>query len=157
MARFFSRTWLMLLLLVRLADAFVAHRGSLGYTSTQHAVCDEKRRLSTSVSPMLSRRVGLASKVSKEEEPLELPIGAGGVFSCLVVLYSEFSLKSTGCGLPAGPLGLVGLTEGLSYLAVIAIVAWSLFTKARMNETRHRFAFLNSVKHHNCLYWLAHL
>jgi len=47
------------------------------------------------------------------------------------VLYSEFTLKTTGCGLPAGPFGLVGAAEGISYLATIGIAGASLATKAK--------------------------
>ena len=47
------------------------------------------------------------------------------------MLYSEFTLKTTGCGLPAGPFGLVGAAEGISYLAIIGIAGASLATKAK--------------------------
>lgn len=40
-----------------------------------------------------------------------------------MVLYSEYTLKTTGCGLPAGPFGIVGAIEGLSYLGVVGICA----------------------------------
>jgi hypothetical protein len=58
-------------------------------------------------------------------------IGSVGCVTALIMMYSEYVLKTTGCGLPAGPAGIVGLSEGLSYLSVIAIVATSLFTKVR--------------------------
>lgn len=53
----------------------------------------------------------------------------GGVFASLIVLYSEYTLKTTGCGLPAGPFGLYGAVEGISYLAVVGIVGYSIFEK----------------------------
>ena len=34
------------------------------------------------------------------------------------------------CGLPAGPFGLIGAAEGISYLVVIGFVASSLLSKA---------------------------
>ena len=34
------------------------------------------------------------------------------------------------CGLPAGPFGLIGAAEGVSYLVVIGFVASSLLSKA---------------------------
>ena len=40
----------------------------------------------------------------------------------------------TGCGLPAGPAGLVGLTEGLSYLSVVGIGAFSAYTKLKQGR-----------------------
>lgn len=47
------------------------------------------------------------------------------------MLYSESVLFRTGCGLPAGPLGLVGAVEGLSYLGVVVLVGYSLYVKIR--------------------------
>ena len=44
-------------------------------------------------------------------------------------LYSESVLYSTGCGLPAGPFGLVGAAEGVSYLFTVGLVGFSLYTK----------------------------
>jgi hypothetical protein len=58
-------------------------------------------------------------------------LGAIGTVAALITLLSEYTLKTTGCGLPAGPLGLVGLTEGLSYLSVIGIGSFSLYTKVK--------------------------
>ena len=46
-----------------------------------------------------------------------------GITASLVVLFSEYTLKATGCGLPAGPFGIVGAVEGLSYLGVVGICA----------------------------------
>ena len=75
--------------------------------------------------PQLTRR-----RASESDEELAA-YGAGGVFASAVVLYSEFTLKTTGCGLPAGPFGTVGAIEGISYLAVIGIAGASLATKAK--------------------------
>lgn len=61
----------------------------------------------------------------------DLLLGAAGTSASLVTLYSESVLARTGCGLPAGPFGLVGGVEGVSYLGVVALVAYSLFTKLR--------------------------
>lgn len=49
--------------------------------------------------------------------------GILGTIASIVVLRSEFILKTTGCGLPAGPFGLVGAIEGVSYLGVVATCA----------------------------------
>ena len=38
-------------------------------------------------------------------------------------------MKTTGCGLPAGPFGLIGAAEGISYLVVIGFVAASILNK----------------------------
>ncbi|KAL3919954.1 MAG: hypothetical protein SGILL_003494, partial [Bacillariaceae sp.] len=58
-------------------------------------------------------------------------LGVGGTFAALVTFYSEFTLKSTGCGIPAGPFGLFGLVEGLSYLGVTGVAAYSIVTKIK--------------------------
>ena len=48
------------------------------------------------------------------EEELFDAGGILGILASVVVLYSEFVLKKTGCGFPAGPFGLVGAVEGVS-------------------------------------------
>lgn len=53
---------------------------------------------------------------------LDVP-GILGTLASIVVLRSEFVLKTTGCGLPAGPFGIVGAVEGISYLGVVATCA----------------------------------
>ncbi|KAL7524779.1 hypothetical protein ACHAWF_001079 [Thalassiosira exigua] len=58
-------------------------------------------------------------------------LGVAGVFASLVMMYSESVLFRTGCGLPAGPLGLVGAAEGVSYLGAVGLVGFSLFAKVR--------------------------
>jgi len=59
----------------------------------------------------------------------QLLVGIAGTVASIIVFYSEFTLKTTGCGLPAGPFGLLGAVEGVSYLGVIGIVAYSLYSK----------------------------
>ena len=54
----------------------------------------------------------------------------GGI-STPVVLWSEFTLQTTGCGLPPGPGGTLGALEGVSYLAVVAVLALSVKTKVQ--------------------------
>ncbi|CAK0843480.1 unnamed protein product [Prorocentrum cordatum] len=66
-----------------------------------------------------------AEDVAADSEAL----GAAGVASALLVLWSEATLQATGRGLPEGPFGLLGALEGLAYLAVIGLVAWSALTK----------------------------
>lgn len=61
----------------------------------------------------------------------QLVLGLGGTTAALITFYSEYTLKTTGCGLPAGPFGLVGLVEGLSYLGVTGVVAFSLVKKIK--------------------------
>jgi len=52
-----------------------------------------------------------------------------------VVLYSEYTLKTTGCGLPAGPGGLVGAVEGVSYLGVLANAGGCLYSRVQRGST----------------------
>jgi len=60
-----------------------------------------------------------------------LAAGGIGVGSSLVMYWSLWTLFQTGCGLPPGPGGALGAVEGVSYLAVLGLVAWSASTKVR--------------------------
>lgn len=66
-----------------------------------------------------------------EEDAMESStlLGITGLIASSTVLYSESVLFNTGCGLPAGPFGLVGAIEGISYLGVVGLVGYSLYTK----------------------------
>ncbi|KAL3794915.1 hypothetical protein HJC23_004292 [Cyclotella cryptica] len=67
------------------------------------------------------------SLTDSESTALAIP----GLIASTVMLYSESVLFRTGCGLPAGTFGLVGAVEGISYLAVVALVGYSLYVKIR--------------------------
>ncbi|XP_078430400.1 anti-muellerian hormone type-2 receptor [Wolffia australiana] len=62
---------------------------------------------------------------------LQLAAAVGGLVANPVIGYSLYTLKTTGCGLPPGPGGLLGGLEGVSYLVVAAIVGWSAYTKVK--------------------------
>ena len=47
-----------------------------------------------------------------------------------IVWWSLFALKTTGCGLPAGPFGIYGFLEGVAYLIVSGFVIASAYSKA---------------------------
>mmetsp|Transcript_33001 Transcript_33001/g.43441 ORF Transcript_33001/g.43441 Transcript_33001/m.43441 type:complete len:183 (-) Transcript_33001:245-793(-) len=67
-----------------------------------------------------------------EELSLVESVAAGsGLVAVPVVLYSEYVLKTTGSGLPAGPFGLVGALEGVSYLVILGIAGLSILTKTQ--------------------------
>jgi hypothetical protein len=93
--------------------------------------CFKSRYLSTNPSSQpLSSSIVLKS--AQDDIDGDGDIGGGGSFDAggilgtiasVVVLYSEFVLKTTGCGLPAGPFGIVGAVEGVSYLGVVATCA----------------------------------
>jgi len=59
----------------------------------------------------------------------QLLLGIASTTAGFITLYSEYVLKSTGCGLPAGPFGLVGAAEGVSYLGIVGMGAFSLYQK----------------------------
>ena len=61
----------------------------------------------------------------------QVALGGVGTTMSLVMLCSEYVLKTTGCGLPAGPFGVIGAVEGISYLGVTALTAFSIFTKVK--------------------------
>ncbi|XP_002962772.2 uncharacterized protein LOC9647143 [Selaginella moellendorffii] len=61
----------------------------------------------------------------------EIAAIAGTSVAIPVVAWSLFTLKTTGCGLPPGPGGSLGALEGVSYLAIGALIAWSIYTKAK--------------------------
>ena len=42
--------------------------------------------------------------------------------------------RTTGCGLPAGPGGSIGALEGLSYLWVVGLVGFSVYTKVKTGK-----------------------
>jgi len=61
----------------------------------------------------------------------QIALGVVGTKMSVIMLVSEYVLKTTGCGLPAGPYGLIGAVEGISYLGVTALAAFSLYTKVK--------------------------
>eukprot|EP00929_Paragymnodinium_shiwhaense_P121570 TRINITY_DN93844_c0_g1_i1.p1 TRINITY_DN93844_c0_g1~~TRINITY_DN93844_c0_g1_i1.p1 ORF type:complete len:199 (-),score=37.19 TRINITY_DN93844_c0_g1_i1:151-747(-) len=71
---------------------------------------------------------GRRAEGSAEAQTNDL-LGGAGIFASLVVAWSEYTLKTTGCGLPAGPLGLLGATEGISYLVVVGLLAYAVYSK----------------------------
>jgi hypothetical protein len=48
---------------------------------------------------------------------------AAGLVANPVMLFSEYTLKTTGEGIPPGPGGLYGALEGVSYLVVSTSVS----------------------------------
>jgi len=100
-------------------------------TVRNNRFCSKPIRLSTKTSsqPQLS---SIVLKSAQDNSDGDGDIGGGGsldaggilgTIASIVVLYSEFVLKTTGCGLPAGPFGMVGAVEGVSYLGVVATCA----------------------------------
>eukprot|EP00977_Amphora_coffeiformis_P008956 scaffold2029_cov181-Amphora_coffeaeformis.AAC.5 len=69
--------------------------------------------------------------VTISNESDQIILGVFGTVASLIVFGSEYVLATTGCGLPAGPLGLFGLAEGVSYLGVVGLVGFSLVKKVK--------------------------
>lgn len=69
---------------------------------------------------------------SEELDPsIATLVGTGGIVANVVCAYSLYVLKTTSCGLPPGPFGLLGALEGISYLGIVGILGWSLITKVK--------------------------
>ena len=59
----------------------------------------------------------------------DILLGTTGTLSSLVCLYSLYILRTTSCGLPPGPFGLLGAAEGVSYLIIVYIFFLALKEK----------------------------
>ena len=78
------------------------------------------------------RRASVQTKAAIDQDStLTKAVVAAGFVANPVVLVSEYFLKTTGEGLPPGPGGIYGATEGVSYLVIVGVVMWSLYTKAK--------------------------
>ena len=69
------------------------------------------------------------SGASAAQKQATLAAAILGLAAQPVMWWSLYTLKTTGCGLPAGPFGLIGAAEGVSYLVVIGFVAAALLSK----------------------------
>ena len=69
-------------------------------------------------------------------------LGIVGLASQPIVWVSLYFVKTTGGGLPAGPLGIIGLTEGIAYLAVLGLALVGIFT----DTTSTNNAYATSTK-----------
>ena len=76
-----------------------------------------------------SKRSTAIACSSAPQQQATLAASVLGLASQPIMWWSLYTLKTTGCGLPAGPFGLIGAAEGISYLVVIGFVAASLLSK----------------------------
>ncbi|BDA41912.1 hypothetical protein COCOBI_02-7100 [Coccomyxa sp. Obi] len=84
--------------------------------------------------PFTARRPKIAVTAAANSEDIGTPGTAAialGALANPLVLLSDYTLYTTGRGLPEGPGGLYGAAEGISYLVILGVVGWSLATKAR--------------------------
>jgi hypothetical protein len=94
-------------------DIIITHHPTQSYTSLSASEKEEEEEFET---------------LSTSSQTI---VGAAGTLAALIVFYSEFALKTTGCGVPAGPFGIFGLAEGFSYVGVTGLAAYSLVSKVK--------------------------
>ena len=81
------------------------------------------------VRPHLAVQPRLSPTMAADSPTSAITYGFLGLVANPVMLWSLYTLKTTGCGLPAGPGGLIGALEGVSYLVVGGFVAAALYKK----------------------------
>jgi len=118
----------LLLLALASTQAFTAAPTLKGVVSRKTL---QQSSLALSRPALASRPRGALLRITALADTDATVIGGAGVLASCVMLWSEYTLKTTGCGLPAGPSGLLGALEGISYLFVVGLVAWSVFTKVK--------------------------
>ena len=117
--------------LVLPVPARVRQARALGLSPARRPGAALPKRRSAAVVLAAKKRVEVPEP---EEETLSGPEQAvylAGLLAAPVTLYSEFVLKSTGCGLPPGPGGSLGALEGISYLVVVGVVGLSTVRKVQ--------------------------
>ncbi|KAL9180707.1 hypothetical protein ACHAXT_011160 [Thalassiosira profunda] len=125
--------------------ALASHLPSVGsFTLEPSLAVRPKIPITAASKPRCTHRQSALTKLRSKEESGDVEsalgeaetviLGVAGTAASSIMLYSESVLFRTGCGLPAGPLGLVGAAEGISYLGVVALVGYSVFTKVRTGK-----------------------
>ena len=76
-----------------------------------------------------SRTAVIQCAASGPQQQATLAASILGLVSQPIMWWSLYTLKTTGCGLPAGPFGLIGAAEGVSYLVVIGFVGAAILSK----------------------------
>lgn len=105
--------------------AFVGMATSIGVAAVKFSGRGEHG----SAVPNTSRTSTIRMQIIRMTPEAELSAGIVGLVVQPIMWWSLFALKTTGCGLPAGPFGLLGLSEGISYLVVIGLVGAALINK----------------------------
>jgi hypothetical protein len=79
------------------------------------------------------KRRGVTVAASSSDETSGALIGAAAVNLALspICIWSEYTLATTGAGLPPGPSGLLGAAEGVSYLMFVVMVGLSIKSKVQ--------------------------
>ena len=76
-----------------------------------------------------TRRTVAASASDEPLSSLDSALLVLGGVSAPICLFSEWTLFQTGCGVPAGPGGVFGAIEGVSYLGLVAFLVASVQRK----------------------------
>lgn len=119
-----------LLLLVAVSPA-AAFRTSAAATRSLHAFSSHlsPSPLPTPPTPLKPPRSRTRTLLALQAFKPEIAQATLGLAAQPIMWWSLYTLKTTGCGLPAGPYGLFGALEGVSYLIVAGFVLASLYSK----------------------------
>ena len=82
-------------------------------------------------APSVIVRASGSDEVDSDIGPIGTAAIVLGLVSNPIAAWSEYTLATTGSGLPPGPGGILGAAEGISYLTIFGIFGWSLFTKIK--------------------------
>eukprot|EP00444_Apocalathium_aciculiferum_P023761 CAMPEP_0183436418 /NCGR_PEP_ID=MMETSP0370-20130417/69260_1 /TAXON_ID=268820 /ORGANISM="Peridinium aciculiferum, Strain PAER-2" /LENGTH=210 /DNA_ID=CAMNT_0025623853 /DNA_START=39 /DNA_END=671 /DNA_ORIENTATION=- len=102
----------------------------VGIGRTSHALAKAPPRLRHS-----ARLASASGDVFDADKTL---LGVAGIVASVIVAWSEYTLRTTGCGLPGGPFGLLGFAEGISYLVVVGLVVYNIMTCRRPDNDREK-------------------
>ena len=129
---FMARRSRALVLLLQTACALALQRTLLRFPSSGHVYGSRPAALSPSARsrPIVCQDDANTPSDSVDDNSFYQGLAAGtGLFANPIVLVSLYNVAATGTGLPAGPYDLLGALEGVSFLAVAAVVAAALFSK----------------------------
>jgi len=94
-----------------------------------HAASAAPSRMQSPALSTRSRRLAAAADDGELAPRSVAAAAAAGLGSNAVMWASLYSVATTGGGLPAGPFGVVGLVEGVSYLLVVGLAGAALYGK----------------------------
>jgi len=94
-----------------------------------HAASAAPSRMQSPALLTRSRRLAAAADDGELAPRSVAAAAVAGLGSNAVMWASLYSVATTGGGLPAGPFGVVGLVEGVSYLMVVGLAGAALYSK----------------------------
>jgi hypothetical protein len=102
---------------------------SVAHVCAAHVVAPLRPSLSVTRGPR-SGSVRLSTTDTPTQATLTYSAIGLGLTAQPIMAWSLYTLKTTGCGLPGGPFGLLGVAEGISYVVVVAFITASLDKRA---------------------------